>query len=429
MVHHDRSIAIIEGVRTPFRKSHQAFVDLTPLDLGRAVLSGLISRFNFDLELIDHLALGTVIHNPSTPNLARECLLAAGLPVTIPAHTVSLACISSNMAATNVANMIHQGGSDIAIFSGVDTCSDPPIRVSRQVRKALVRLEKAKGPIDIIKELSSISLRKALLEIPKVVEFSNGKSMGDGAEILAKQAGTTREEADQFAARSHILAAKAQTDGLFDEDIIAVHVPPKCQLVDKDDGPRGDTTVEKLAKLKPAFDKKFGVCTAGNSSFLTDGASAVLLTSKKAAEQRKLEPKGWLRDYVYKAGDALTEMLSGPALTIPYLLERNGLKVEDIDVWEIHEAFAAQVVSNLKNLASDAYAKDRLKMNRAVGKIPLEKINTWGGSLSLGHPFGATGGRLLWTATRRLHKEDGRWAIIASCAAGGHGCAMLIEKN
>lgn len=431
MAHSDRSVAIVEGVRTPFVRSHQAFVDLSPCDLGRFALTGLLAKINLEPELIEYVTLGTVIHDPHTPNVARESVLAAGLPVGVPAHTVSMACISSNVAATTVSDMISCGHIDIAIFGGVDTCSDPPIRVSRQVRKALVRLEKVKGLKDLLKELKNLKDFKftgSWLDVPKVAEFSNGKTMGEGSEILARQAHVTREEADQFALRSHQMASNAQKNGIFANDIVTVHIPPHFKPVSKDDGPRADTTIEKLAKLKPAFDRKLGISTAGSSSFLTDGASAVLVASQKAVKEHNLEAKAWIRDYVYKAGDALHEMLSGPSLSVPVLLARNGLSVDDIDVWEIHEAFAAQVVANLKNLRSDQYARDRLKMDKAIGEIPLEKINIWGGSLSLGHPFGATGGRLLWTAARRLYELGGKWAVVTSCAAGGHGSAILIES-
>lgn len=430
-MNNDRAVAIIEGVRTPFVRSHQSFVDLNPCDLGRIALTGLATKSAIDPNLIEYVCLGTVLNDPHTPNVARESVLAADWPVTVPAHTVSMACISANVAATSVQNMIMSGNIDIAVFGGVDTCSDPPIRISRQFRKALVRMEKVKGLSGLAKEwptLKKLKLTGAWLDIPKVAEYSNGKSMGEGCEILARYAQVTREEADEFAMRSHQLAAKAQKDGIFQSDIIPVHIPPHFKAVEKDDGPRGDTTLEKLAKLKPAFDKKLGISTAGTSSFLTDGASAVLLASQKSVKEHKLVPKAWIRDYVFRAGDALNEMLSGPSLTVPVLLARHNLKIEDIDVWEIHEAFAAQVVANLKNMRSDAYAQKFLKMPKAMGEIPLEKINIWGGSLSLGHPFGATGGRLLWTAARRLSEKGGKWAVVASCAAGGHGSAILLEN-
>ena len=422
---------IVAGVRTPFMRSHKAYVNLSAFDLGRFALSGLMSKTALEPDLVEQVTMGTVIHDPKTPNVARECVLGAGLPSVVPAYTVSLACISSNVAATNTADMIRLQRLQIGIFGGTDTCSDPPIRFSPKLRKALVRLGKIKKPQDILKEwptLKKLRFSDIAPDVPAVAEFSNGKTMGEGAEILAQQAGVQREESDRFAERSHQCAVKAQNEGFFNEDLIAVQAPPVFATIDKDDGPRGDTTFEKLGSLRPAFDKKLGVSTAGSSSFLTDGASAVMMMSRERAKELGFTPKAVLRDYVYKAGDALSEMLTGPALSIPLLLKRNGLKVEDIGVWEIHEAFAAQVLANLKFMTQDKFAQERLGIDKAVGEIPLEKINIWGGSLSIGHPFGATGGRLLWTASRRLIQEQARFAVVSGCAAGGHGSAILLEN-
>ena len=427
----DYDPVIVDGVRTPFMRSHKAYVDLSAYDLGRLALSGLLAKTGLDAGEVEQVSMGTVIHDPLTSNVARECVLGAGFPATVPAYTVSLACISSNVAATNLSDMIRLKRIDVGIFGGTDTCSDPPIRISSKLRKAMVKLGNIKRPQDILKHLSLLqTLRPGdmALDVPKVAEFSNGKSMGEGAEILVQQTGVTREESDSFAERSHSLAVKAASEGVFKEDLVPVQVPPKFVTISQDDGPRADTTMEKLAKLKPAFDKKFGVATAGSSSFLTDGASAVLVMSRKKAKELGYTPKAVVRDYVYNAGDALSEMLSGPALTIPLLLEKNKLSVDDIDVWEIHEAFACQVLANLKYLKDDQYARERLGLEKAVGEIPLEKVNVWGGSLSIGHPFGATGGRLLWTAARRLQQQGARYAVVSGCAAGGHGSAILLEN-
>ncbi len=422
---------IVDGIRTPFMRSHKAYRDLSACDLGSAVLSGIVAKSGIDPELIEYITMGTVIHDPQTPNIARECTLASGLPYRIPAHTVSLACISSNIAMTTISDKIRLGQINIGLAGGVDTCSDPPIRVSKKWRKMLVRFEKVKGMGDFLKELKGLKEFKSLsdffLDVPKVTEFSNGKSMGQGAEILSQQKQVTREEADLFAERSHRLAVKAISEGIYNKDITPVYTTPKFTAVTKDDGPRGDTTVESLAKLRPAFDKEFGISTAGNSSFLTDGAAALLLMSLAKCEELGMKPQAIVKDYVYAAGNALNEMLSGPVLTIPRLLHKNGLHISDIAVWEIHEAFASQVVANLKFLQDNEFTRTRLKLE-APGEIPLEKINRWGGSLSLGHPFGATGARLLWTAARRLEVERGRYAIVSGCAAGGHGSAILLEN-
>lgn len=422
---------IIDGVRTPFMRSHKAYVSLRACDLGRMALSGLIDKISIPGSAIEHVSMGTVIHDPHTPNIARESVLAAGFPPTVPAHTVSLACISSNMAATQIADMIRLNRISIGIASGVDTCSDPPIRLSPSFRRALVRWQKIKSPAQLLPELRRLKnfrFSDLAVDAPSVKEFSNGKSMGEGCEILAQRVGVTRAEADEFAARSHALAVRAQKEGIFKDHITPVQLPPHFSTIAEDDGPRADTTVEKLAKLSPAFDRTFGVNTAGNSSFLTDGASAMLMMSAKKAKEMGYTPKAILVDHVYAAGDALTEMLSGPTLTIPFLLKRNNLKVSDIDVWEIHEAFAAQMVANLKLLANNKYAQERLGLSEAIGEIPLEKINIWGGSLSIGHPFGATGVRLLLTAARRLEQQGARYAVVSGCAAGGHGSAILLAN-
>ncbi len=422
---------IIDGVRTPFMRSHKAYVKLHACDLGRFAISGLMDRVGVAGDQIEHVVMGTVIHDPHTPNIARESLLAADLPSRVPAHTVSLACISSNVAATQIADMIRLGRISVGIASGVDTCSDPPIRLSPSFRRALVRWQKIRKPAQALPELQRLKnfeFSDLSLDAPSVAEFSNGKTMGEGCEILAQRVGVTRAEADHFAARSHALAIKGQQEGFFTSNIVPVQLPPHFATITQDDGPRADTTEEKLAKLSPAFDRTFGVNTAGNSSFLTDGASAMLMMSQKRARELGYTPKAIMVDHFYAAGDVLNEMLSGPAFTIPILLKRNNLKVSDIGVWEIHEAFASQMVANMKLIASKKFAQERLGLSDAAGEIPIDKLNIYGGSLSIGHPFGATGARLLFTAAKRLEREGARYAVVSGCAAGGHGSAILLAN-
>ena len=420
---------IVDGVRTPFMHSNKALSELSAFDLGSYAIQGLLGKVKIDPAQVEHVIMGTVLHEPNTPNIARECVLASELSSSVPAHTVSLACISSNMAATQMANMITLGQVKMGIVGGVDTCSDPPIRVAKSLRKKLIKMSKTKGALNKITGfLSKVGFSDFSLDIPKVAEFSNGKSMGHGAEALAQQTGVTREQSDAYAERSHRLAVAAQKEGIFADYIKPMYSSPSFKPLVEDDGPRADTTLESLAKLRKAFDKQFGVCTAGNSSFLTDGASSLLMTSLTHAKSLNLDPRAVIVDFVYKAGDAFDEMLSGPALTIPYLLQKNNLTVDDVDVWEIHEAFASQVLSNLVYLKSPKFAKERLGLEREVGEIPLEKINIWGGSLSIGHPFGATGGRLLYTAAKRLEMQKAKYAVVSGCAAGGHGSAILLQN-
>lgn len=419
---------LIDGVRTPFLRSNGAFAQVSPYQLASQAIVGLVNKTGIDPKEIGHVAVGCVVPPPKTPNVARESALAAGIPETTPTHTVTLACISSNMAATSVTDMIRLGRIGVAIAGGTENLSDPPIQVSQKIRLAMVKAQKAKGPADYLKILKQISLKDLIPDIPSIAEYATGESMGEGCERLLRQAGVTRQESDQFAVRSHTLAAKAWEEGIYDEMVTPVQATPLFETVVKDDGPRGDSTPEKMAKLRPAFDKLFGVLTAGSSSFLTDGASAVLFMSRRKAEELGYTAKAVLKDYLYCAGDPLDELLTGPALAIPALLDKNGLKIEDISVWEIHEAFAAQTVATIKLLASNKFCRERLRRDGALGELPLDKINLWGGSLSIGHPFGATGGRLLATAAYRLQKEGGRYAVVAGCAAGGHGSAILLEQ-
>lgn len=423
-----KDAVVVAGVRTPFLKSNGAYRTLMSHDLGRHAVVGLLQRTGLDPSAVEQVVMGTVVSDPRTSNVAREIVLGSGLPTSTPAFTTTLACVSANVAATTSVEAIRSGHVATAIVGGTESFSDPPIRLSKQLRQALVKMQKAKGPADYLSILKGLSPKDLVPDIPSAAEFSTGLTMGESCERMAKAWGVTREESDRFAERSHVLAARAWEEGRYADEVVPVQVPPAFESVEKDDGPRGDTSMEVLAKLKPAFDREFGIITAGSSSFLTDGASAVLLMSAEKADELGFQPKAIVKDYVYTAADPLDELLLGPALSIPKLLAKNGLKVTDVDVWEIHEAFAAQMVANLKALEDDAFAKERLGMQKAPGAPALEKINVWGGSLSLGHPFGATGGRLITTASRRLELFGGRFAVVAGCAAGGQGSAILLEN-
>jgi acetyl-CoA acetyltransferase family protein len=412
-----REPVLVDGVRTPFLKSNGAYKELMAYELGAHAIRGLVAKSGVDPKDVELVTMGTVVQDPRTSNLARESMLAAGLPHSTPAITTTLACISANVAATSACDAIMLGRVDVAIAGGAESLSDPPIRLSKNLRQALVKSQKAKGPAGYLEILKELSPEDLIPDVPSAAEFSTGLTMGQSCERFAKRVGVTREEADAFAARSHVLADRAWKEGRYASEVSPVPLTPSFELVKQDDGPRGDSTPESLAKLKPAFDREFGLITAGSSSFLTDGASAVLLMSKERADKEKKKVRAIVRDYVYAAGDPLEELLAGPALSVPVLLEKTGLKASDIGVWEIHEAFASQVVANLRVM------KEQHKI-----EIPLERINAWGGSLSIGHPFGATGGRLLTTAAHRLEVTGARYAIVTGCAAGGHGSAILLEN-
>uniref|UniRef100_A0A665WSB0 Trifunctional enzyme subunit beta, mitochondrial n=1 Tax=Echeneis naucrates TaxID=173247 RepID=A0A665WSB0_ECHNA len=424
-----KNIVLVEGVRTPFLMSGTTYADLMPHDLARAALQGLLHKTGLPKDAVDYIIYGTVIQEVKTSNVAREAALGAGFSDKIPAHTVTMACISSNQAMTSAVGLIAAGQCDAVVAGGVEFMSDVPIRHSRKMRKTMLSLNKAKTLGQRLSLIGSIRLAHLSPELPAVAEFSTAETMGHSADRLAAAFGVSRLEQDEFALRSHSLAKKAQDDSLL-QDVIAFKVPGR-DIVFKDNGIR-PSSMQQMAKLKPAFIKPHGTVTAANSSFLTDGASAVLIMSEEKALAMGYKPKAYLRDFVYVSQDPKDQLLLGnlilrPTYASPKVLERAGLSMSDIDVFEFHEAFAGQIMANLKAMDSDWFAQTYMGRKSKVGTPPMEKFNLWGGSLSLGHPFGATGCRLVTTVAHRLKKEGGQYGLVAACAAGGQGHAMVIE--
>ena len=423
-----RTPVLIDGCRIPFQRAGTAYTDLMAYDMGRMAIKGLLARTHVDRDAIDRVVMGCVIQDVETSNVAREAALGAGIPKHVPAFTVTMACISSNQAITSGVDLIRGGVADTFVAGGTETMSDPPIRFQRSVRKRLFASRKAKGPGDYVDLVKGLGPSDLLPEAPSISEFSTGEVMGESADKLAAMFGVTREEQDEYALLSHQRAAAARDDGRLDKELVPATIPPDMDIVDHDNVIREDTSMEKLSGLSPAFVKPFGTVTAGNSSALTDGASAALLMSKAKADAEGYTPIATLNDYVYVAQDPGAELLLGPAYAIPKLLDRAGLTLGDIDVIELHEAFAGQVLAVLEALRSNTFAENNLNRSEPVGEVDMDRLNTRGGSLSLGHPFGATGARLVTTAANRLHEEDGQWALVSACAAGGQGHAMLIER-
>jgi len=422
-----KNIVLVDGVRTPFLPSYTEFKDLMAYELGRNALLGLVKKTNIQISDVDYIIMGTVIQEVKTANIARESALSAGFSDRIPAHTCTLACISANIAITSGIGQIMSGQSEVVIAGGVETMSDVPIRFNRKVRKHLLTMNKAKSVPAKLGVLGKILQSNPLMpELPAVAEFSTNETMGHSGDRLASSFGITRREQDEFALRSHTLADMATKKGYLN-DVLSVNVPNKSAPVDRDLGIRV-ATIEKLSSLKPAFIKEYGTVTAANASYLTDGASACLIMTEEKAKQLGLKPKAYLRNFTYVAQDPKEQLLLGPAYATPKVLESAGLSLSDIDVFEFHEAFAGQILANLKALDSDFFAQKYMGLKSKYGAIPMEKLNNWGGSLSIGHPFGATGVRLATTAANRLIHENGQFALIAACAAGGHGHAMLIER-
>jgi acetyl-CoA acyltransferase len=428
-VSNGRRVAIVEGVRTPFAKSGSVYKDMTAIDLGILAVRELLARADINPSEVDEVVYGTVVHSVLAPNIAREVGLGAGIPAKTPAYTVSRACASSNQAITSAAETITQGYADIIVAGGAESLTDIPILYSKPMREILVSAAKAKTPA---KKLAAITrMRPGYLApvTPAIAEYSTGESMGQSAERMAKENGITRAAQDKWALRSHQLAAAGTKDGRLVQEMVPVYVPPAYdEFIDRDNGIREDTSLEKLASLPPAFDRKYGSVTAGNSSPLTDGASAVLLMSEDKAKALGYEPLGFIRSWAYSALSPAAQLLQGPAYAAPVALDRAGITMRDVELMEMHEAFSAQVLSNLQALDSDEFARKELNRSAKIGIPDESRINVMGGSIAIGHPFGATGARLTTTLLNELKRQQKSLGLITVCAAGAMGFAMVVER-
>jgi acetyl-CoA acyltransferase len=425
-----RRVAIVEGVRTPFAKSGSAYKDMTAIDLGVIAVRELLARSGIAPTEIDELVYGTVVHSVLAPNIAREVGLGAGVPPNVPAYTVSRACASANQAITSAAETIALGYADVIIAGGAESLTDIPILFSKPLREILVAASKAKTPTQKLATLSRIRPAHLAPVAPAIAEPSTGESMGQSAERMARENGITREAQDRWALRSHQLAAAGTKDGRLLQEMVPTYIAPKYEEhIDSDNGIREDTTYEKLAQLKPVFDRKYGSVTAGNASPLTDGASALLLMSEEKAKALGIEPLGYIRSWAYSALAPSAQLLQGPAYAAPLALDRAGVTMKDIDLLEMHEAFAAQVLSNLQAFDSDVFAAKELNRTASIGVPDESRINVMGGSIAIGHPFGATGGRLTITLLRELARRGENLGLITVCAAGALGFAMVVERS
>lgn len=427
------SIVLVDGCRIPFQKPGTGYRRYRAHDLARFAIRGLLDRTGLDPGKIDRVVMGNVIQDPETANLAREAALGAGLPASVPAQTVSMSCLSGHLAVTTAAETILSGQADVVIAGGADSASAWLERFPLKKHRAL----------------------------PFLKEFSTGETMGEYADRLAAQFGVTREAQDAYTVRSHQSAVRAFREELHESDIVPVSGPPDFVPIIKDNLVRPDTTLESLSLFSPVFNRKYGTVTAANGSIYADGAAAVLLMSEEKADELGLKPIARLSSWVYTAGNPKEEMLMGQVSAISSLLERAGataaaggtgtsgkdasgtgtgsgagdknsggtgsggkrLTPDDIDVFELQETFAAQIIAVLEAAASGELAGGRGK----AASIPLKKLNTLGGTLAMGHVFGATGIRLMVTAANRLAREKGRFALAAGCAGGGLGHAMLLE--
>ena len=420
-----RRVAILGGNRIPFARSNGAYFTASNSDMFTAALNGLVERFNLQGQRLGEVVAGAVLKHSRDFNMTRECVLDTQLASETPAYDIQQACGTGLQAAFIVANKIALGQIEVGVAGGVDTTSDAPIAFGDGLRKAFLELNVAKTAKDRFKALSKINF-KDLLDAPRNGEPRTGLSMGDHQAITALEWGIAREAQDELAASSHQKMAAAYEEGFFD-DLITPFLG-----LERDNNLRADSTVEKLAKLKPAFGKGDArTMTAGNSTPLTDGASCVLLASEEWAKANGHEVLAYLTFTETAAVDFVGKkegLLMAPAYAVPRMLERAGITLQDFDYYEIHEAFASQVLSTLKAWEDPKFCKERLGLDAALGSIDRSKLNVKGSSLAAGHPFAATGGRILASAAKLLNQKGSGRVLISICAAGGQGVTAIIEK-
>jgi len=420
-------IAIVMGLRTPFAKQATAFHGVSALEMGKMVVNEMLSRSELDPKQIEQLVYGQVVLMPAAPNIAREIVLGTGMDVMTDAYSVTRACATSFQSTVNVAESIMTGNIEIGIAGGADSSSVLPIGVSKKLAHALVDLNKARSFGQKLAIFRRLGLKDLLPVPPAVAEFSTGLSMGQTAEQMAKTYNISRADQDALAHRSHSLATETWNAGHLTQEVMTAHVPPYKTFIDRDNNIRENSSIESYAKLRPAFDRKHGTVTAATSTPLTDGASAVLLMSESRAKALGYTPIGYIKSYAFSAIDVWEDMLMGPSYATPLALKRAGMELEDLTLIEMHEAFAAQTLANMQMFGSKKFAAEKLGRNRAIGEIDMSKFNVLGGSLAYGHPFAATGTRLITQVCNELKRRGGGTGLATACAAGGLGAAMIVE--
>lgn len=421
--------AIVHGIRTPFVKSGTVFKHLSALELGKAAVAELVQRAGVDPERIERLVFGSVVPDPHAPNIAREIVLGAGLPRSIDAYSVTRACATSTQALVDAAASIIAGDIDVAVVGGAESLSRVPITVSDNLADALMAANSAKDPLGKAKPFLELGAKDLLPKAPAIKEMSTGLSMGESAEKMAKENRIARADQDAFAYRSHKNAAAAWEKGVYDDEVMHMLLGRDYgQAVVKDGIVRPDTSLEKLASLSPVFDRNYGSVTAGTSSPLTDGAAALMVVSEEKAKELGLTPLAFVRSWAFTGLDPSWQLLQGPVFAAPIALERAGLTLDQLTLIDMHEAFAAQVLSNIYGFESKEF-NDRYRGGaKPLGKVPVEKLNIHGGSVSLGHPFAATGARQALTMSRELSRRGSGSVLITQCAAGGLGAALVLER-
>jgi len=423
-------VAIIEGCRTPFCKAGTELRDLDVVELAGTAAAELVARSGIEPGEIDLSVFGVVVPALHAPNLGREVVFRAALPMHIPGTTVNLACASANRAITFGAQAILGGECDVVLAGGAESLSNVPIQYSKSAARRLMEFSKAKSLPGKIGVLAKLRPRDLVPVAPAIAEYTTGMTMGEACEKMAKENDISRRAQDEIALLSHQRAAAAQADGRFKAQMVPVFPAPAYDhAVMADNGVRSDTSLEALAALQPVFDRRYGSLTAGNSSPITDGGAAVLLMSEEKARSLGYQPLGYIRSFAFAALDPGTQLLQGPAYAAPLALDRAGLRLRDIELVEMHEAFAAQILSNMKAFASRKFALEELGRSEPLGEIDFERFNVTGGSIAIGHPFGATGARVTTQLLHEMRRRHLNFGLMTVCAAGGVGFAMVVERQ
>jgi acetyl-CoA C-acetyltransferase len=421
-----RRVAIVGGVRIPFARGNGAYAQVGNQEMLTAALRGVVERFGLRGQRVDDVAAGAVVKHSSQWDLTRESVLGCGLAAETPGLDLQRACGTSLEASILLGNKIALGQIDCAIAGGVDTVSDPPVVFPRSFQQLLLRSYRGKTAMARVKPWFGLRPSNFRPVLPGITEPRTGLSMGESTELMVKTWGITRAEQDQLALESHQKAAAAYAQGFY-KDLVIEYLG-----LTQDNNIRADTTLEKLAKLQPAFDfSGAGTLTAGNSTPMTDGASAVLLASETWARERNLPVLAYLSYGKVAAVDYIEKkegLLMAPAYAVPRMLSDAKLKLQDFDFYEIHEAFAGQVLCTLKAWTDPAYCRDKLQLPGALGTIDRSKLNVKGGSLALGHPFAATGARIVATLAKILDEAKGKRGLISICTAGGMGVTAILER-
>ncbi|MGM0434823.1 MAG: acetyl-CoA C-acetyltransferase [Pseudomonadota bacterium] len=421
-----RPVAILGGNRIPFARSNTAYSKLSNQDMLTAAIRGLVDRYGLEGERLGEVVAGAVIKHSRDFNLTRETVLGSGLAPETPAYDVQQACGTGLEAAILVANKIALGQVEAGIAGGTDTTSDAPIGVSEGLRELLLDLNRARTNTERLKIAARFRPKHLIPLTPENSEPRTGMSMGEHQQITAHEWGIPREEQDQLALESHQKLAAAYDEGFFSD-----LVTPLAGL-ERDNILRPDSSLEKLSQLKPVFDKEKGTMTAANSTALTDGASSVLLGSEEWAKQRGLNVRAYLTHVEAGAVDFVSRkegLLMAPAYAVPRLLDKAGLTLQDFDFYEIHEAFASQVLCTLRAWEDQTFCREKLGLSKPLGSIDRNKLNVKGSSLAAGHPFAATGARILATAAKLLEQKGSGRALISICAAGGQGVTAIVERG